>query len=84
MGDPRRDESRRTRGGRGLCPEVHDLFVSKWVAGRDKDNAFCRALGIHGLVEEGTLRERLAATALADDRVRPSLEARLARWLAER
>ncbi len=76
-------ESPRTRGGRGLCPEVHDLFVSKWVAGRDKDAEFCGALLRHGLVDAETLRRRLADTRLPDERLRPTLEARLTRWERE-
>ena len=38
-----------TGGGTGLCLEVHDLAVSKLVAGREKDLDFVGALLRHGL-----------------------------------
>ena len=34
---------------KGWCLEVHDLAISKYVAGREKDIDFCRALARHGL-----------------------------------
>lgn len=60
-----------------LCLEVHDLAVSKLVAGRDKDLSFIRALIHHGMADSGTLRERLALTR-ADARILRAAEARLA------
>lgn len=51
-----------TRGATGLCLEVHDLVVSKLVAGGDKDMRVARAARMHGLVDPALLRERLAAT----------------------
>jgi hypothetical protein len=54
-----RVESPRTRGAVGLCIEIHDLVVSKYLAGREKDMTFVKAAIVHGLVEEGTLRQRL-------------------------
>lgn len=51
-----------TRGATGWCLEVHDLLISKAVAGREKDRAFVREAIRHGLVQAGTLRERLAET----------------------
>jgi hypothetical protein len=65
-----------TRGATGLCLEVHDLAVAKLVAGREKDAEFVATLARYGLVDERTLRDRLAATALADD-VRPIVDGRL-------
>jgi hypothetical protein len=53
-----------TRGATGWCLEVHDLAVAKAIAGRDKDRAFVREAIRHGLVNEATLRERLAATSV--------------------
>lgn len=38
------------RGARGLCLEIHDLVLSKDVAGRAKDLRFTRAAAKHGLV----------------------------------
>ena len=48
-----------TRGARGLCLEIHDLLVSKAVAGRDKDLDFLAAAAKHGLASLPILRERL-------------------------
>lgn len=53
-----------TRGATGLCLEVHDLLVSKYVAGRDKDREFARAALRHGLADADTLRARLARAPL--------------------
>jgi len=39
-----------TRGATGWCLEVHDLAVSKLVAGREKDLAFIAGLFRHQLV----------------------------------
>lgn len=72
----------RTGGATGLCLEVHDLAVSKLVAGREKDVAFCAALIEHGLVSVIDLRARLAVTPI-DDARRRAFEDRLAR-LAQR
>jgi hypothetical protein len=65
-----------TRGSTGLCLEVHDLLLSKYVAGREKDLRFSRAAVADGLVQRATLRERLATMTL-DDRVRAAVEARI-------
>ena len=53
-----------TRFVRGWCLEVHDLAIAKYVAGRDKDRDFTRALFHHGLVRREVLEQRLASTAL--------------------
>jgi hypothetical protein len=53
-----------TEGVEGLCLEVHDLAISKYVAGRPKDLAFTRALARHGLTREATLLERASVTKL--------------------
>ena len=54
-----------TGGVAGLCLEVHDLAVSKYVAGRPKDVAFTQALARHGLTRKPTLLDRVAETRLA-------------------
>ena len=51
-----------TGGGTGLCLEVHDLAISKLVAGREKDMNFIVALLRHGMVEPEVLRARLEQT----------------------
>ena len=48
-----------TNGVTALCLEAHDLWISKAVAGRDKDRDFCAAMFGHALVDASTLRERL-------------------------
>jgi len=67
-----------TGGGTGLCLEVHDLAVSKLVAGREKDLAFVANLLRHGLAAISTLQFRLEQTALSDP-VRELCQARLKR-----
>ncbi len=54
-----------TGGATGLCLEVHDLAVSKLVAGREKDLQFIGDLLHYRLADPSALRERLAETALA-------------------
>ncbi len=39
-----------TRGATGWCLEVHDLVLSKYAAGREKDLEFVGAVIRHGLV----------------------------------
>jgi hypothetical protein len=58
-----------TGGGTGLCLEVHDLAVSKLVAGREKDVEFIGGLLRHRLVQVPVIRDRLNQTALAPDRL---------------
>jgi len=54
-----------TGGTEGLCLEVHDLAISKYVAGREKDLAFNSALARHGMMQKETLRARAVLTKLA-------------------
>jgi hypothetical protein len=56
--------SQNTGGGTGLCLEIHDLAVSKLVAGRDKDLDFLSGLLRHRLILTETIRARLTATSL--------------------
>lgn len=53
-----------TRGATGLCLEVHDLLVSKYVAGREKDLLFTREAIAQGLAVRATLHERLATVVV--------------------
>jgi hypothetical protein len=59
-----------TEAGTGLCLEPHDLIVSKYAAGREKDREYVRAAFRHGLVREETVLERLGQTPLERDRRR--------------
>jgi hypothetical protein len=67
-----------TGGGAGLCLEIHDLAVSKLVAGREKDLDFVAGVLRHRLAQELTIRDRLANTPLNPERLETSL-ARLTR-----
>ena len=53
-----------TNGYAGLCLEVHDLAISKYVAGREKDREFTRELARHGMTDRKLLLKRLAVTKL--------------------
>jgi len=57
-----------TGGGTGLCLEVHDLAVSKLVAGREKDLDFIRALLHHRLANRDLIRDRLHVTPISPER----------------
>ncbi|MBI4904595.1 MAG: hypothetical protein HY820_13220 [Acidobacteria bacterium] len=60
-------DNENTRHIRGWCLEVHDLAISKHVAGREKDLHFNAALVRHGMVQRGMLLHRLAATTIAPE-----------------
>ena len=53
-----------TGGATGWCLEVHDLAVSKLVAGREKDLDFVRVLVGERMVDPAVLQERV--TMLSD------------------
>ncbi len=59
-----RIENANTEGYAGLCLEVHDLAISKYVAGREKDLEFTHELARYGMTDKRTLLKRLAATKL--------------------
>jgi len=42
-----------------ICPEIHDLAVSKCAASREKDADFVRVLLRENMVEAGTLEQRI-------------------------
>lgn len=61
-----------TRGATGLCLEVHDLVLAKYVANRDKDRRFIAGAIRHRLVREQELLGRvptLPVDATVRDRV---------------
>jgi hypothetical protein len=78
---PVRNEN--TGGGTGLCLEIHDLAVSKLVAGREKDFDFVGGLLRHHLVQVPIFRERLSKTALPQERLQ-TLLMRLERLASEK
>jgi uncharacterized nucleotidyltransferase DUF6036 len=53
-----------TGGVTGLCLQVHDLAISKYVAGRGKDLLYTLALARHDMTEKEKLLARLAETRL--------------------
>jgi hypothetical protein len=59
-----RVENANTGGYAGLCLEVHDLAISKYVAGREKDLEFTRELARHGMTRKTVLHGRLKTTTL--------------------
>ena len=67
-----------TAGAIGWCLEVHDLAISKLVAGRDKDMDFLRVLLREKMAERALLRERLQTLHLSSDRL-DVLQTRLSR-----
>lgn len=54
-----------TNGYVGLCLELHDLLLSKYFAGRDKDHEFCKAVVEAGLADRAILLQRLAAMPMS-------------------
>lgn len=55
-----------TRDARGWCLEVHDLAIAKYLAGREKDLLFTKALVRHGMVRRDVLSQRLRDTKISD------------------
>jgi len=55
-----------TVGITGLCLEVHDLAISKYVAGREKDLDYTRELAKHQMTDKETLVHLLGETELSD------------------
>jgi hypothetical protein len=78
-----RVQNANTGGSSGLCLEVHDLAISKYVAGREKDLAFTSALARHRMTDKKTLLERAGWTRLASALRRP-VEGRIGRDFASR
>lgn len=67
-----------TAGVAGLCLDVHDLAISKYVAGREKDLAFTATLARCRMTRKQTLMERVSRTPLAPE-VRKLVEGRIGR-----
>ena len=67
-----------TLGVTGLCLEVHDLALSKYVAGREKDRDFTRELVKQGMVLRHTLMARERETDLPQE-LRAVVKARIER-----
>ncbi|HEY0158669.1 MAG TPA: DUF6036 family nucleotidyltransferase [Thermoanaerobaculia bacterium] len=67
-------ETPATGGVKAICPEPHDLAISKLVAGREKDRDYVRSLLAHGIVDPNELSARASELA-------PELAARVASHL---
>lgn len=63
-----------TEGATGLCLDPHDLVLSKYAAGRERDLEFNRALVRHGLVSKRRLTRLVIAMPLDDERKRLILD----------
>ena len=63
----------------GYCVDVVDLFLSKAVAGRDKDREFCMALLEHRYVSSPQLLELVPSMPITNEEQR-ALRARIRRW----
>lgn len=61
----------------GLCLDPHDLAVAKYVARREKDIVFTRALAARGMVEKPKLLALLGKTPIdaeSRERIRVFIE----------
>jgi hypothetical protein len=65
-----------TRGHTGLCIEAHDLAASKLFAHREKDRVFVATLLTEGLIDGGTLLDRIRTLPVAGD-----VRTRLTKWV---
>lgn len=76
-----RIENENTEGTVGLCLEVHDLAISKYIAGRPKDLEFTAALAKSSMTDSTLLLQRLAKTSQPSlsDAVRTLIAARIRR-----
>jgi hypothetical protein len=71
-----------TEGVSGLCLDPHDLVIAKYVARRDKDLAFNRALAQRKIVRRQRLLELLRRTRVTEQvraRIRSDIEHDFAR-----
>lgn len=74
-----RVQNENTKGRVGYCLDLVDLFLSKAVAGREKDREFCMALFEHGYVKPAQVME-LVPTMPIDREAQRRLRAAIARW----
>ncbi len=66
-----------TQGVSGLCLDPHDLAIAKYVARREKDIVFTRALASRGIVQQSQLLALLAKTPIdqeSRERIRGFIE----------
>ena len=70
-----------TRGITGLCLEVNDLAISKYVAAREKDSVFTAELAKNRMTDRDTLLTRTDQIAVPD-KIREAVKARIRRYFA--
>jgi hypothetical protein len=58
-----------TGGATGWCLEIHDLLLSKCVAGRERDWEFVEEALRHGLAEAVELHRRAASLPISKNRI---------------
>lgn len=63
---------------RGWCLEVHDLAISKHVAGPEKDLNFTAILAAEGMLNQSELTKRLRETPITEE-TRSHIAARIRR-----
>jgi hypothetical protein len=66
-----------TQGVSGSCLDPHDLAIAKYVARREKDIVFTRALAARGIVQQSqliALLEKTAIDAKSRERIRRFIE----------
>ena len=71
-------DNENTNGVTGLCLEVNDLAISKYVASRPKDLEFIMELARHNLIDRNTLNQRLTKTDVSTSersRIKSKIEA---------
>ena len=75
-----RIQNENTKGRVGYCLDVLDLFLSKAVAGREKDREFCMALIEHGYLTPAQTLEMVPTMPIDDDEQR-RLRGTIRRWV---
>ena len=68
---------RRAGGTDSVASIVHDLWISKAIAGRPKDIEFCQALVERGLARGDQLTSLLGEVDEVDERVRAAVARRI-------
>ena len=64
-----------TAGVRAHCLDLHDLWLSKAVAGRPKDRAFCTQLRQTGVISDPLLLQRLDEVDGLEETIRAEVRA---------
>jgi hypothetical protein len=75
-------QNENTRRITGWCLEAHDLALSKYAAGRDKDLAYTRVMVRQKMLDRKLLLKRLPSMAV-DGRLKELIEGRIARQFDE-